>query len=189
MVLILAGGSTAHAQFMYRQVNLATLARRAAFILQGRVIEARYEAHPDYAHVPTVVVTLEVERVWRGAVGRRYTFRQFVPSPRVPVGKHGYGLGDRLVLFLPAPSQYGLSTPLGGEQGRFHVFRDLSGNSLVANEFNNAGLFRNFQEETAREGVSLSSAESRIASVVRGPMRLEDFVSLVKKLTLLPRSE
>jgi hypothetical protein len=183
------GRITAQAQFRYRQVNLTELTQRADIIVQGRVIEARYEGHPDYPHVPTVAVTLEVEQVLRGAVGQHYTFREFLASARMPRGKYGYAVGERLLLFLPTPSQYGLSSPLGREQGRFHVFRDTQGNDVVANEFGNAGLFRNVEQEAAREGLSLSAKHLRVVSMRRGPAPLEDFISLVKSLTFLPRTE
>jgi len=186
---LLAASVSAHAQFLYRQVSLAELTRRADLIVQGRVVEARYEGLPGYPHIPSVAVTLEVERVLRGAVGRRYTFRELLLSPRAPRGKRGYVVGERLLLFLPTPSQYGLSSPLGKEQGRFHIFRDAQGTDVVENEFGNAGLFRQVAEEASREGLTLTGEQLRVTAVRQGPVALDDLVSLVKSLAVLPRME
>ncbi len=186
VVLIL--GAPARAQFHYRQTNLAYLAQRADVIVQGRVVEARYEPMPGYDHIPTVVVTLQVERMLRGPEGSRYTFREMLPFLKGNrSAKMGYAHADRLMLFLPAPSEWGLSGPLGGEQGRFHIQSDQWGRAFIANEFNNAGLFKGVAEKAYQEGLELSETQTRIAQLPRGPAALEDFVSLVEGLTKLPR--
>jgi hypothetical protein len=94
-----------------------------------------------------------------------------------------------LLLFLPEPSRYGLSSPLGGEQGRFHIWRDQRGNELVENEFRNAGLFKNLAEAATRAGVSLSPQQARLAGVARGPVPLEELVSVVKQFASVAGTE
>jgi hypothetical protein len=178
---LLALAAPAHAQFLYRQIGLPELAERAPIIVQGRVVEARYEGHPDYPHVSTVLVTLQVERMLRGPAGERLSFREFLPGLQARMGKRGYLVGQRLLLFLAAPSRYGLSSPLGGEQGRFHILRDQRGNDVVENDLSNAGLFRNLAPEAARAGVSLSPRQLSLAGVKRGPVPLEDLVSVVRQ--------
>lgn len=185
LVAMLAVAAPARAEFLYRRADLAHLARRAAVIVEGSVVEARYEGHPDYPHVQTVRVTLEVERMLRGPAGRRYTFREFVPGLQLRMGKRDYAVGQRLLLFLPRPSQYGLSSPLGREQGRFRIRRDRQGNDLVENGYGNSGLFRQVAEKAARVGVDLSPRELRVVASKRGPVRLEDFLSLVVRLSLV----
>jgi len=181
--LVLAIGfsaTSAHAQFLYRQLTLPELTQRAAIIVQGRVIEARYEGHPDYPHVSTVLVTLQVEQMLRGPARQLFSFRQYIPPLEAEKGKRGYAVGQRLLLFLPQPSRYGLSSPLGREQGRFRILRDRQGNELVQNGFGNAGLFKTLPEAAAKAGVSLSPSQLRLASVKRGPVPLEEFLTLVK---------
>lgn len=181
--LLLATGfsaTSAHAQFLYRQLSLPELAQRAAIIVQGRVIEARYEGHPDYPHVSTVLVTLQVERMLRGPASELLSFRQYNPPLEARAGKRGYAVGQRLLLFLPPPSRYGLSSPLGGDQGRFQIWRDAQGTELVQNARGNAGLFRNVAEAAAKAGISLSPAQVQIAATPRGAVPLEDFVEIVR---------
>jgi hypothetical protein len=177
----------ARADFILRQVNLAYLTQRADVIVQGRVVEARYEGMPNYPHIPTVLVTLQVERMIRGPETARYTFRQFLPSSRRRAGKAAYQVGQRLLLFLPAPSSAGLSSPIGHEQGRFHILRNARGQEVVENELGNRGLFRNVASQAEMSGVGLSQEEAQVVATPRGPIALDQLVSLVGHLRLLPR--
>ncbi|MGD0922574.1 MAG: hypothetical protein ABSA70_12540 [Terriglobia bacterium] len=186
LLSLLALAAPAHAQPLYRQVGLPELAQRAPIIVQGRVVEARYEGHPDYPHLSTVLVTLQVERMLRGPAGERLSFREFLLGPQARMGKRGYVAGQRLLLFLVEPSRYGLSSPIGGEQGRFHILQDQRGNDLVENDWGNAGLFRNLAPEAARAGVSLSPRQLSLAGVRHGPVPLEDLVSVVRQF--MPRA-
>lgn len=182
----------AAAQFLTRQTNLAGLTARAAIIVQGRVLEVSYEGHPDYPNVPTVRVTLEVERMLRGAdsggpEAGTFTFREYLPGIATRAGKRSYQVGQRLFLFLPRASRYGLSSPLGREQGRFRILRAANGEEHVVNDLGNAGLFKNVGEAAAKAGAPLSAEEARVAATPTGPVPLADFVALVERLSRLPR--
>jgi hypothetical protein len=183
--------SVLRAQYIMRQIDLTELARRADIIVQGRVVEVRYEGLPGYPNIPTVQVTLQLEKTLRGSVDQRFTFREYLPGPAglMRTGKHDYLVGQRLLLFLPNPSQYGLSSPLGREQGRFKIRRDQSGNEVLANGFDNAGLFRNVAEAARKAGATLSFRQLRMTTRKHGPVPLDDFVSLVNDLSSLRRTE
>jgi hypothetical protein len=186
---LLAAAPAVQAQYLARQVNLSYLAQRAGVIVEGRVIAARYEGHPDYPHVPTVLITLQVEQMLRGPEGERYTFRQFLLPREVRGGKRGYAVGQQLLLFLPEPSRYGLSSPIGHEQGRFHILRDQRGRDMVENEFHNLGLFHNVAQDAEQGGAALSDQQLSVTASTGGPVPLEDFTRLVRHLMLLPRIE
>jgi hypothetical protein len=183
LVVAALHADSAKAQFLYRHVDLPYLAEQAATIVQGRVVEVRYEGHPDYPHVPTVFVSLEVERMLRGNSAERFSFRQYLPRLLGRTGKPEYAVGQRLLLFMTRESHYGLSAPIAREQGRFRILRDRQGNELVANGYGNAGLFRNVPEAAVKAGASLSPAQLRVARTERGPVPLEDFVELVRSLS------
>jgi hypothetical protein len=187
LLFTLLAGIPVRAEFIYRQVNLAYLTQRADVIVQGRVVGVRYEGLPGYPNVPTVLVTLEVERMLRGPAGKQYTFREFLLPANRARGKRGYAVGQRLLLFLPEPSQYGLSSPLGGEQGRFRIQPDQKGNEVITNGFGNLGLFNNVAKSAAQAGLSLSSDKLRVPGTARGPVPLDDFVSLVEQLAAVPK--
>jgi hypothetical protein len=186
-LVVVATSLPLRAQFLTRQVNLAYLARRADVVVQGRVANVRYEGLPGYPNIPTVVVTLQVERMLRGPGGTHYTFRQWISSPRELGGKRGYLVGQRLLLFMPLASRAGLSSPLGLEQGRFKIGPDARGQETIANGYGNAGLFKNVPEAAEKAGAGLTEKELHTASTPSGPVPLEDFVELVEHLKQLPR--
>ncbi len=175
------------AQFMVRQTNLAYLAQRADIIVQGQIMEVRHESLPGYSNIATVVVTLRIENMLRGPAGSTYTFREIVLGPRSKQGKQSYAVGQQVFLFLPSPSKYGLSSPVGIEQGRFHIARDSAGSGMVVNERGNAGLFKNVEQDVNKAGKRLTKSQMRLAATRSGPVSLDEFVSLVKSLTALPR--
>lgn len=183
LLLVLLNAVPASGQFLYKRIDLPYLAARAATIVQGRVVEVRYEGHPEYPNVSTVFVTLEVERMLRGDAVERFSFRQYLAGPLAKMSKREYAVGQRLLLFMTRESDYGLSAPIAREQGRFSILRDRQGNELVANGYANAGLFRNVSEAAGKAGMTLTPAQLRIARTERGPVPLEDFVELVRRLS------
>ncbi len=177
------------AQFLTRPVNLAYLSRRAGVIVQGRVVNVQYEPMPGYPHLSTVRVTLAVNQMLRGPQTRQYTFRQWLPGGRGRAGKYGaYSVGSDLVLFLVSPSEAGLSSPIGAEQGVFHIQHDAKGRKFIANGYGNAGVFSGVVSDAEQEGLRLS-ADERETAAQRGPIPLDRFVGLVKTLMTMPRIE
>jgi hypothetical protein len=173
----------ANAQFLYRQLNLAELTQRAAIIVQGHVREVRYEALPDYPNLNTVVVTLQVAEALKGSAGETYTFREFVsPGQSRMVRQRKYLVGQRLLLFLSSPSQYGLSSPLGRQQGTFHIAEDSKGSEYVANEAGNYRLFAGVSQAVSMAGAALSESPAELENLEQGPVPLGKFVSIVKEL-------
>jgi hypothetical protein len=175
------------AQLISLPVDLSYLSQRADVIFQGKIISVRHEILPGYPNIRTVAVTLQVEKMLRGPSTSTYTFREYHLGSRPKGGKQNYQNGQRVFLFLPSPSQIGLSSPIGLEQGRFHIARDAVGSEMIVNEVGNAGLFKNVEQKAARQGKRLSPDQSRTASVEAGPVRLDDFVSLTRSLMTLPR--
>jgi hypothetical protein len=175
------------AQAMSTPVNLTYLVKRADVIVQGQVTDVQDENLPGYPNIKTVKVTLTVEGMTRGPQGNTYTFREISPALRMKEGKKKYQAGQRFILFLPAPSQDGLSAPIGMEQGRFHIGRDAKGNDTIANEIDNAGLFKNVEQDVRKEKKSLTASQLRLASTERGKVALKEFSSLVQSLTSLKR--
>ena len=175
------------AQFAVRPVNLAYLSQRADVIVQGQITRVQHEPLPGYPNIPTVEVTIRVERTLRGLPKPTYTFREVYLGLRAREGKRAYRTGQRMLLFLPSPSRLGLSSPIGIGQGRFHIGVDPAGDAKLVNEQGNAGLFENVERDAIRAGRSLTAAQRKLASMKSGPAPLEDFVSLVRSLTTLPR--
>ena len=187
LLLLLFWSQPLDAQFLTRQVDLEYLTRRAEIIVQGTVTDVRHESLAAFPNIPTVAVTLQIEDVLRGTISGTYTFREVFLGLRAREGKEGYQVGQRLLLFLTTPSKYGLSSPVGIEQGRFQVRYGAAGEELIANEFGNAGLFRDIARAALEGGVRLSATQLRMVGNEHGPVSLREFVSLIRSLDVLPR--
>ena len=177
------------AQVLTLPVNLTYLSRRADIIVQGSVTDVRYENHPEFANIPTIRVTLNVEDMLRGPSGlKTYTFREAIIGVKAGSTKQGYKVGQRLMLFLPSPSKYGFSSPVGIEQGRFHITRlPATGKETIVNETGNSGLFKDVENTAFLAGIRLSEKQKLLAATKQGPVSLAEFSALVKTLSALPR--
>lgn len=176
-------------QFIVRPVNLSYLSRRAGVVVQGRIVNVQYEPMPGYEHIPTVRVTLQVEQMLRGPQTKQYSFRQLMPPLHPRGGKNGvYQTGSEMLLFLMSPSELGLSSPIGEEQGKFSIRRDAEGRGFIANGYGNNGVFGGVVADAEQSGLALSSSQRETASH-NGPIELEPFMRLVKTLMTQPRIE
>jgi len=71
-------------------------------------------------------------------------------------------------------SKYGLTSPVGLEQGRFRVVRDAQGTATAVNGRGNAGLFASTEQRARTKGIKLSARS--LAAVRRseaGPLDLQ----------------
>lgn len=187
VLAVAVSASLLAAEFMTKQVNLTYLTRRSDVIVQGKVTEVLRESLPGYSNISTIKVTLSIEKIVRGRQGKTYTFREILIGNQPKSAKNGYAVGQRLLLFLPSPSQFGLSSPIGMEQGRFYIVPDTAGRLTAVNESNNAGLFSNIAQEAGKEGQKLTASQLRTASTRGGPVQLDELMSLVNKFTSLSR--
>jgi hypothetical protein len=171
-----------------RPLDITELTQSAGTIVHGRVMAVQQGTHPDFPNVAVVNVTVQVFRNIRGAAGQQITFRQWVQPVRqlgvanAPARKlrvaAGYTVGQELVLFLYPNSRYGLTSPVGADQGRFAVLRDASG-AHVRNSAGNAVVFGNLQANARRIGVQVSQAE--VNATAKPAMDLDSFLSLVNR--------
>ncbi len=163
--------------------NLAELVEEADTIVLGRVLNARSEKHPEFQNLNTVVVTLQVSETWKGSAGATLTFRQYVWDFRDALTALGYRKGQEVLLLLTRPSEYGLSSTAGLQQGRFRILRDPQGNRQAVNGFDNRGLFREFASQMRQKGVVLTPrAAGLVQRHQRGPVALDELKSLVRQL-------
>lgn len=163
--------------------NLSQLMEESAVIVRGHVASAKVEPHPELTGLWTVVITLRVHETMKGQVGETYQFRQYIWDLRDRQDAAGYAKGQELLLFLTAPSPYGLSSPVGLEQGRFRITRDREGTRYAVNGRGNAGLFRELKPELERRRLSLSPRLSQLTTQHRrGPIALDDFRELVRQV-------
>src|SRR5512143_3307016 len=153
--------------------NLADLIDEANVIVQGRVLSAKVEPHPEYSNLTTVVVQFQVEDNLKGAASKIVGFRQYLWDVRARYGSGGYRKGDEMLLFLRPPSRLGLTSPAGLEQGRFEISRQANGKAVAINGHQNMGLFEGLAESARAKRVVLPAASQRLKAQASGPVDLE----------------
>lgn len=179
LALISPAAAQRGARVLHR--NLADLVSDAHTILTGRVLSVAAEPHPQFNNIWTVVITLDVQDTWKGATGRQFTFRQFVWDLRDMDSRLGYKPGQDVLLFLTRPSEYGLSSPAGLDQGRFRIVRDAGGERAAVNGYMNLGLFRDLSRNAPKLADQLSPRAARILEEGRGgPIPIADFREMVR---------
>jgi hypothetical protein len=166
--------------------DLDQLVQSAQTIVRGRVTSARVEPHPQFPNLQTIVVTLTVTKLLKGQAGPTYTFRQFLWDARDEKVLATYKKAGEVLLFLNPVSTYGLTSPVGLEQGRFRVLRDAKGNSYVLNGRGNVGLFDQVAAKATTRGVGLSSRVREMLSKPAGPASLDAFEEAIQSLAGAP---
>jgi hypothetical protein len=182
--LLLSGCTPAFAQRGAQTVpaDLEQLVNTAAVILRGHVVSAALEPHPQFANLQTVVVTISVAKVLKGQASPTYTFRQFIWDSRDAADNAGYGKSRELLLFLNPVSLYGLTSPVGLEQGRFRVFRDPKGKAFALNGRANVGLFSQVLTKTSSRGVAFSPQAQLMMTRPAGQAALDPLEEAISTL-------
>ena len=164
------------------QRNLAELTNRADLIVRGHVLDAKVERHPQLHNLNTVVVTVRVKEVLKGNSPATYTFRQYIWDMRDRFDAAGYRKGQQLLLLMNSPNQFGLTSPVGLEQGRFQIVRASNGELMAVNGRGNAGLFTNTQAGTQSKKMALSPAASKMLLTKHGAVRVADLSEVIRAL-------
>ena len=142
--------------------DLREVARRAETIFSGRVVSIQPLQVASSDQVASVQITLQVEQGIRGAhVGEKLTFREW--AGLWSAGAR-YRVGQRLMLFLYAPSALGLTSPVGGPAGRLPV--DGSGRVLLT--------------PAQQQSIQASASPVRIDTSRHIP--LQDFVRALRRI-------
>jgi hypothetical protein len=109
--------------------NLRMLTRNSGYIFDGTVLSVERIAEAEPGSVAAVQITFRVEQAIRGVRnGQVLSIREWAGLWN---SGERYRAGERLLLFLYSPSKLGLTSPVGGPQGRFAV--DPGGNILSGN--------------------------------------------------------
>ena len=103
-------------------VDLGAITQHAGMIFAGTVLKIEPVRVASSSDLASVQITCEVEQGIRGTrAGQILSFREWAglwtAGPR-------YRIGQRLMLFLYAPSAIGLTSPVGGRMGQFVVDGD-----------------------------------------------------------------
>ena len=186
LTTLLTGSAVAQRGAVTAARSLDQLSAEAATIVRGQVISARVEPHPQFKNLTTAVITMRVEETLKGVPAKTLQFRQYIWDLRDRLDKARYAKGEELLLMLGPVSKYGLTSPVGLEQGRFRIVRDAQGNALAVNGRGNAGLFVNSAARAQAQGLKLSpSAATVLQSRKAGPVRLDALEDAVRAFARL----
>jgi hypothetical protein len=176
-LMIATGPGDAHHAVL--RFNLEEMTVTADRIFVGTCVAVEESVNTiAQGEMPVTSYTFEVERVVKGRLPRRLTFRQLGHPSHRAIGKGGeltshgqavnadrfihgmgeYRPGDRVLLFL-IPNYLGgrITYPVGLYQGAFFISRMPSGRELARNGINNLGLF------TANyNGTAMARANARL---------------------------
>ncbi len=184
LVLVLAIPLTAQRGALTVPRSLDQLIDLSATIVRGNVVHAAVQSHPKFANIQTLVVTIRVRETLKGQAKKYFTFRQYIWDVRDRFDTAGYRKGQHLLLLMHGPSRYGLSSPVGLEQGRFRILRDQEGKEYAVNGRANVGLFREMAPRLQQRGVDLQPVMARLVSQHRkGPVKLDELTNLVRTIT------
>jgi hypothetical protein len=160
---------------------LDEIVQKAAVAFQGTCTANRTERDPQTGMIVTYT-TFQVDDALKGGVGSTYTIKQIggeLPGEAIQYKVQGvpkFNVGQGYVVFLPAASSAGFSSPVGLSQGRFLVEPDPAG-PQVSNG-------RDFREMTARiPADQLPPAAKAKIGQAPGPVRrmgLDEFKQLVR---------
>ena len=164
------------------RADLDQLVQSAQNIVRGQVISAIVEPHPQFPNLQTILITISVAKVLKGPAGTTLTYRQFLWDARGATGLGAYKSAGESIFFLNPVSQYGLSSPVGLEQGRFRVLHDAKGNRYVLNGRGNLGLFTQLNEKASSRGITFSKPVREMLSQQPGKASLEPFEEAVQTL-------
>jgi len=164
-------------------VSLDQMSRRADRIVHGSVVSARVEPHPQLTNLSTIVITMQVQDMLKGKAATTLTFRQFIWDLRDKQDAARYLKGQELLLFLNPVSEYGLTSPVGLEQGRFRITRDRTGKAYAANGRDNAGLFSGTEQRARAQHMKLSTKATTVVQQANpGPIPLDDMKQTIREL-------
>lgn len=103
----------------FQPVILQQLVRGAGIIFSGRVTFVGHASPSPMQNPASTTVTFQVEHAIRGSSpGQSLTIHEWAG---LRAGGERYRLGERVLLFLYAPSKLGLTSPVSGPMGRFSM--------------------------------------------------------------------
>jgi hypothetical protein len=182
LLLLLPPAALSQGSATVARANLNYLVDNAQTIVRGNVVSAIVEPHPQFANVATVLVTISVSKTFKGQVGTTFTFRQFLLEGKNTTIPGGYHKSEELLLFLNPTSLYGLTSPVGLEQGRFRVLRDNQGNRFALNGKGNVGLFADAAATSSSRGVTFSPQAKAMLATTSGRVSLATLEQTVQTL-------
>ena len=180
LVTFLAGSTFAQTNAITLPRNLDELVTESPNVVQGWITRVTLEPNDRLKNLLMVVVTVQLEDTLRGSAIKTFTFRQAVIDARDQEKRLGYRAGQHVLLLLIKPSEYGLSSPAGMEQGRFRIEQGPNGKLNAVNGLVNIGLFLNLPVELQQNPSLTVQARQMMAKPSPGPVSLDELKAVIR---------
>ena len=130
---------------MVMPLSVEELTQRADKIFVGTCIQA--ERGVNAQGMPVLTITFAVAESLKGVTGETVTFQQLDPTPQPSpnphirshwsnaalVGLPTYTPGENVLLFLAKPGKFGLTSPIGLQQGKWPITVGSTGKKSITN--------------------------------------------------------
>lgn len=162
-------------------MNIEALVSDAGMIFAGRVVDVKTGTRDPQTNLFVTYVTFEVSEPLYGVSGNRVTIKQYGGEAEglafYPAGMPRYSVGEEVVMLLYGPSDIGMQSPVGMEQGKFAIKKDeKTRKRVVSTAVGTQSLFkklRNPERITQKAWLRTSNP---------GPLEYDDFVSTIRAL-------
>ena len=162
-------------------ITLEQLSTRATLIIYGEVLSNQVKPDAQSGQIATFTEFKVIDLI-KGDAADSHTIKQIggeLKDRNMALRIHGvprFQVGKNYVVFLPAKSKLGFSSPLGLHQGSFSVL-NINGEQLVSNGHNLVN-----QAQTQQAGQSSKAVQVPLAVRVDRPSqsRLDDFINTVR---------
>ncbi len=173
--------------------NLAGLVDGADRIFLGRVI-SEWTGRDEH-DLPATITTFKIMEVLKGNLPEELPVKQLGVTEVQPDGlatwvdgMPRYRLGFDYLIFLPADSSLGFTSPVGLFQGAFTILQDSSGIVVATNGINNANLFLGVgSEELIQLGLTPETFPFTLQG--RGPVPLTEILGMVQQVRPVQRED
>jgi hypothetical protein len=164
-----------------RPLQLDEVIDQASTAFEGTCIGTETGRDPQTGEIVTFT-TFRIDEVLKGTVGATLRIKQIGGEVaeegirNVIPGVPRFNVGDSYVVFMPQASAAGFSSPIGLEQGRYHIQLGEQGRQV--------GNGRDFKELTQRISAATLSQSAGASLQRTGPvlkLGLEEFKDIVRR--------
>ncbi|HEY2933172.1 MAG TPA: hypothetical protein VGK99_15635 [Acidobacteriota bacterium] len=156
-----------------RPLELEELVRQSNQIFVGRVVDMHHGtvAGTDFGYTE---YTFAVNDWVKGGSARTVKVRQLARPFLIP-GLPAYKKGQDVLLFLHRPSEIGLTSPVGMQQGYYPVIRAANGERVIR-----AGTM--IPSVARLQAQAKGAAQPATREIPAGSLPLADFLALIRQI-------
>ncbi len=158
-------------------VNIEDMVKASEKIVVGEVVKVKQGHHPQYTNVSVTYITVKVAKALKGKPNQEFTFMQYGGKEEVIADMPQYKEKEEVLLFLYPESRVGFTSPVGLEQGKFHIENDAkTGERQFINGAGNYLLF-----DGVKSRPSMHSSIRKLLTSRKGTVSYHDFLLLIQE--------